>query len=111
MSPDRIRTAKTTRNRILVKLEPAQAACCSGPDTSPFRACARSSPRPTLPDAALAELASFFCQFQGRAFPPVEALGVRPVNVGAGDAIEGGHNVRGTSASCSPSEPTMVTRA
>lgn len=55
-----------------------------------------------MPDAALAELASFFGQFQGRAFPLVEALGVRPVNVGAGDAVEGGHSVRGTSASCSP---------
>jgi hypothetical protein len=34
-----------------------------------------------LLDAALAELASFFAGFQGRAFPLVEALGVRPVNV------------------------------
>jgi hypothetical protein len=38
----------------------------------------------------LAELASFFGQFKGLAFPLVEALGVGPVNVSAGDAVEGG---------------------
>lgn len=101
-SPVRIRTAKATRNRILVKLEPARPPAVQVRTRQPFRACARSSPGRTLPDAALAELASFFGQFQGRAFPLVEALGVRPVNVGAGDAVEGGHSVRGTSASCSP---------
>ena len=47
---------------------------------------------PVLP---LAELASFFGQFHGGAFPPVEAPGVAPVNPGAGDAIEGGYSVTG----------------
>ena len=46
----------------------------------------------------LAELSSFFGQFQGLALPVVEAFGVGPVNAGAGDAIEGGHGVTRTAA-------------
>jgi len=41
---------------------------------------------PGLP--GLAELVSLFGQLQGRALPLVEALGVGPVDAGAGDAIE-----------------------
>jgi hypothetical protein len=41
-----------------------------------------------VPGIGLAELASLFGQFERRAFPLVEALGVGPVNVGAGDACD-----------------------
>ena len=50
----------------------------------------------------LAELASLFGQLQGRALPPVDALGVEPVNAGAGDAVEGGHGVTRTAAGYAP---------
>jgi hypothetical protein len=50
----------------------------------------------------LAELASFFGQFKGLAFPLVEALGVGPVNVSAGDAVEGGQGVARTYAGAGP---------
>jgi hypothetical protein len=39
-----------------------------------------------------------FGQFKGLAFPLIEALGVGPVNVGAGDAVEGGQGVARTCA-------------
>lgn len=48
--------------------------------------------------AGLSELAWFFGQFKGLAFPLVEALGVGPVNVGAGDAFESGDGVARTGA-------------
>ena len=37
----------------------------------------------------LSELASFFGHFKGLAFPLIKALGVGPVDVGAGDAFDG----------------------
>jgi hypothetical protein len=48
----------------------------------------------------LAEMASFFGELQGRAFPLVEAHGVGPVNAGAADAVEGGHSMTRTPAGC-----------
>ena len=50
----------------------------------------------------LAGLASFFGQFKGLTFPLIEALGVGPVNVGAGDAVEGGQSVARTCAGAGP---------
>jgi hypothetical protein len=44
-------------------------------------------------------------------FPLVEALGVGPVHVGAGDAVERGDRMTRTAASCGPPESTIVTRA
>jgi hypothetical protein len=58
-----------------------------------------------------AALASFFGQFKALAFPTIEALGVGPVNVGAGDAVEGGRGVARTCAGAGPSVSTIVTRA
>jgi hypothetical protein len=47
------------------------------------------------PGLRLAEVASFFGQLQGHALLLVEALGVGPVNPGAGDAIECSYSVEG----------------
>jgi hypothetical protein len=51
-----------------------------------------------VPDSGLSELASFFGQFQGLAFPLVEAFGVGSVNVSAGYAVERCDGVAGTGA-------------
>ena len=54
------------------------------------------------PGVRAAGLASFFGQFKGLAFPLIEALGVGPVYVGAGDAVEGGQGVARTCAGAGP---------
>jgi hypothetical protein len=50
------------------------------------------------PCSRLSELASFFGQLEGLAFSFVEAFGVGPANVSAGDAVEDCDGVAGTSA-------------
>ena len=46
------------------------------------------------------EFAPFLGQLQGLALSLVEALGVGPVDVGAGDAVEHGNSMARTAAGC-----------
>ena len=58
------------------------------------------------PGFGLSELASFSGQLKGLAFPLVEAFGVGPVHVSAGDTVERCDGVAGTGAGAvSPGVP------
>src|ERR1035437_1477876 len=63
-----------------------------------------SSPRSSEP-------APFPGQLKCLALPLVEALGIGPVNISAGDAVEHGDSVTRHPRAVAPSESTIVTRA